>query len=311
VTAPTPVKITGREPITVSFSEIDTIRQCLFKHELGYKQRWRTDRTSPALQRGTDWHQILEVHYGEIRQWQQEQDAGVVLVRDAALAERIWARVHPLLYDTTTGHQTDEQALLEWMYRGYIDAYGLDPQWDILAVEHAPVMWLPTPGGRRSRFQVKMKIDLVVRDRPTGQILVVDHKSGKDLPKDKELDLDDQFGLYVWGLRQLGYDVFGAVHSAARTLKYKDESKAQPLTERFSRKRLPRTDRELQTIAVEAYRAARLAYSFKEGEAPRSPNSDTCNWRCDFKEACLLGRKGSNTQAVLRDLGFTQDFTRH
>src|SRR5690606_17496323 len=125
--------------------------------------------------------------------------------------------------------------------------------------------------------------DLIVRERSTGNIWILDHKSGRDLPKDKELDLDDQFGLYTWGLRQLGRRVHGSIHSAARTHRNKDQTRhPQPLHERFARKQIYRTDRELDMLALEAYRLLRLAYSIPIGEAPRSPNPDTCRWRCEI-----------------------------
>ncbi len=300
------------EPIVVSFSEVDTIRQCLLKHEIAYKERWQAPTTGPALSRGIAWHQIMETHYRVLKQMQDEMKAGVPPISDKAMAARIWEAVHPHLYSQLSGTQSEEQEILEWMYRGHIEHWGLDPGWDILAIEHAPVMSLPDRAGRRSRFQIKMKIDLVVRERSTGNVYVVDHKSGKDLPKDKELDLDDQFGLYTWGLRQLGHPVFGAIHSAARTHRNKDQSRyPQPLDERFRRTRLVRTEIELETIARECYAAVRNAYSFEIGQAPRSPDPDRCRWRCDFSEACLLGRKGADHRAILADTGFVRNQERH
>lgn len=102
---------------------------------------------------------------------------------------------------------------------------------------------------------------------------VMTHNSGKDLPTNKELDIDDQFGLYTWGCRQLGAPVFGAYYNAARTYQHKEE---RPLEERFSRTRLYRTDRELDTIAHEAFLTARTAYNYESGDAPRAPDTDRC-----------------------------------
>lgn len=300
----------------VSFSEVDTARQCLFKHELAYKQRWVSPTTGPALSRGTRWHSVLEAHYRTIQAWQVEQaerkKAGGKIVRitqDKDLAKAIHAAVLPYLRDPRTGQQTEEQELVEWMYQGYLEYYGLDPDWRILAVEHKGVVPLLDARGRPTRFHLKVKIDLIVQEYDTRNRYVVDNKSGKDLPSDKMLDIDDQFGLYLWAMRQLGKPAFGSLHNAART--QRNVSKPQTLESRHARKRLVRTDEELRMIALDAYRQMQHAWSLKEGTAPRSPNTDTCRWRCDYSEACLLGRKGRDTQQVLHVSGFRQDFTRH
>lgn len=292
---------------TVSFSEIDTLRQCLFKHEMSYKERWKSPTTSPALAKGTLWHVVMEHHYNAIAFHQRMVQDPPSKMAMAALRDEI---VNTYLCDEG-GRQTEYQELVEWMYDGYVGHYGSDSGWRILGVEHAPVLWLPTPRGGRSNFKLKLKIDLVVRD-PRGRVWIVDHKSGKDLPKDKELEIDDQFGLYTWAMRRLGVDVFGSIHNAARTQKNKDQTKHfQPLEERFARKHMYRTDVELERIAIEAYQAAKRAYAIPIGDAQRSPDSDRCRWRCDYTEACLFGRKGGDHRQFLEDLGFVQDFTRH
>lgn len=298
----------------VSFSEIDTFRQCPFKHELSYKERWVAPTTPPALARGTAWHAMLEAHYSAIRDF----DRNITLAEsDTRQHELIWQEAQLAAYRRLLelGLPPEEEDLLRWMYQGYCqqwegEDWGIKAGTRVLAVEHAAEVWLPTDRGGRSRFKLKLKIDLVVR--ADGKLWIVDHKSGRDLPKQKELDIDDQFGLYAWGMRQLGKDVFGSVHNAARTQRNKDQVKHhQPLDERFSRTRLARTDKELAHLAIDAYRAAKMAYSLKPGEAPRAPNADTCKWRCSYTEPCLLGRKGLNDRELLRDMGFTQDFERH
>lgn len=285
--------------IIVSWSEIDTARQCFMKHEKAYKMRWREPTIGPALQKGTLWHSVMDVHYGTIKRARSE---GRLPDRDEMLEG-----ILPLLYDEKS-NQTEFQTLIEWMYTGYLEFYGMDPEWQIVAIEHPAEFWLPTPKGGRSRFKLKVKIDLIIK--LGGRYWVVDHKSGKDLPKDKDLDWSDQFGLYVWGLRHMGKKVHGAIHSAART--QKNKSKPQPLDERFLRTPMYRTDAELDTIAVEAYKTARMAYSTPLGEAGRTPDEDRCSWRCGYTEPCRMSRKGvAPMDELLSDYGFVIDTTRH
>lgn len=302
----------------VSFSEIDTARQCAFKHRLSYKERWVGETKSQALNKGTLWHVVMENYYLVIQFFQQVAEGkwapefpAVTLPNDDVL-EIAYKHAMLFLVDERGSYLDETAELIGWMFQGYVECYGIDPDWKILAVEQRWDFWLPTPRGGRSNFKIKLKLDLVIRDIPTDRLYVVDHKSGKNLPKDKELDIDDQFGLYIWGLRANGKNIFGAMHSAARTHRNKDLVKnPQPLEERFRRKPLYRTDVELQEVAVDAYKSARNAYLTPVGEEGRSPNSDTCRWRCDYLEACLLSRKGVPIKGTLESMGFVQNFERH
>lgn len=298
------------DAITASYSEIDTFRQCPKKHEISYKQRWTRPTRSPALIRGTRWHEVLETHYGMIK------DAQAAGVPEDEILDRCRAAVRQLIRDQAVEailHDTEAlDETVQWMYDGYIEAYGIDPQWKILAVEYKDEHWLPDESWQPSRFKLKVRVDLIVKDLELGGIWLVDHKSAKNLPKRKDFDLDDQFGLYEWAMRQSGRKILGTIHSAARTHRNKDQDKhPQPLDERFARTRMNRTDTELDQIAIEAYRTLETAYSYGAGLAPRSPNPDTCSWRCDYTEPCLMARKGMETAVALRDFGFHQDFTRH
>lgn len=296
--------------ITASFSEADTFRQCPHKHELAYKQRWTSDTISPALSRGTAWHKIMEIHYTLMMRVQSA--AAINQGVESAWVQEAGDAIMAVIADAG-----EDGPLLQWMYEGYCARWAdEDPDWKILAVERTYIVWLPNPTGKRSSIKLKFKIDRVQQDRMTKQIWIVDSKSGKDLPKQKELDIDDQFGLYVWGMRSLGKNVFGSMHDAARTQKNKDQAKHfQPLEERFARTRLHRTDVELDTVALEAYRTIDTAWRHYRGEqvAPRAPDSDRCKWRCPYTDPCLTGRKmgPEREYRMLRDLGFTQNFERH
>lgn len=285
----------------VSYSEIDTFRQCPFKHELAYKERWsRPPVEGSPLSRGSLFHSVMEAHYLELQRRRQGPSTQAQASAD----------IYRILQGTPAyPEQTEEQELVEWMMQGYIEYYGADPTWEIVAVEYANEFWLPTDRGTRSPYKLKIKIDLIVKI--AGRLWIVDHKSCKDLPTDKMLELDDQFGLYTWALRQLGFKVHGSLHNACRTLRYKN-NKPQPLDERFRRTMMYRTDEELVEIAIEAYKTARRAYAqTKLGMAERNPNTDTCRWRCDFTEDCLGSRKGVDLRGLLVAHGFEQNRERH
>lgn len=298
----------------VSYSELYAARQCPLKHELSYVERW-SGQPDPldARAKGTAWHNVMEAHYTVLKA--AKLDRGPATLKACRLAA-----------EQQMGELPESlQKLISWMYDGYVDHWGLDPEWEILAVEHQAVCRLPSLRGNSSGFSLKVKIDLVVRNRRNRKIYVVDHKSGKDLPGAKLLELDDQFPLYTWAMRQLGKKVFGQVYNAARTLRLEEDKKdpgKTPLDKRFARVPMIKSDRELDIVAIEAYQTASARYAQQAEVAraraaglpvmsPRHTDPQRCAWMCDYKEPCMAGRKGLDIRGFLRDMKFEQHFERH
>lgn len=287
------VKEDGR--IVVSYSELKTYRECPLKHKWEYHDRWAPTEEKPALARGHLWHWVMAAHYTAIRQAQKENR-----IPDA---EEIFDTVKQGLFDAG-GNQTEDQGLITWMYAGYLEAYGLDPDWEILAVEHkaeVPIL----EGMRESGYWLKVIIDLVIRDRFTGKIWIVDHKTGRDAEKDKDLDLDDQFGLYTAGVRALGKPVLGSIYNGARTQRNKAPME---LDNRFKRTLMMRTDIELAAIMADALATARAAYAkHPPTYSPYSSPTSDCKWRCPFVDVHLMWRKGAGElRDLMHDFGMEQ-----
>jgi len=257
--------------IKISHSEIDSYRQCRFKHQLQYREGWRSEDTAPALQRGTHFHTMLELHYRH---------------RGEAALEYL-----------STVEDNDQRELLAWIYSGYCSKWGEDLGWEVIDVER----WIEVP--LADDVVLRGKIDLIARDEK-GRVWIWDHKTSQYLPKAREHDLDDQLTVYLWALREEGMDVRGAIYNACRTNRPK--SKEPKLEERFDRYMVFRTDAELETVRREYTELAREAYQAGEGDRPRSPDPDKCRWRCPFVEPCLLGRRGGDSRGMMRDFGFIQ-----
>lgn len=301
------------DAVVVSFSEIDTYRQCPLKHVLAYGQRWsKTPEDGSPLRLGGLWHLVQETHYNSLK---DDDDAG----RKRSLA-RAGDLVSDHLFDSNGG-QTDDQVLVAWMYEGYVEHHGTDEQWDILAVEYKLAEWLPLPDGGDSDYVIKGKLDLIVRDRKTGKIWIVDHKSGQNLPSMFELDIDDQFGIYTWLMQRRGLRIMGAIHNAARTTRNKGDmdgppppgTKKQTLEQRMHRTLLTRSKTELDNVIRDAWAVAENIYFTGTGERPlySAPDPRQCGWKCDYKEAHLMARKGRDFASVLTEFGFHQNYERH
>jgi hypothetical protein len=311
------------EPITVSWSELDAFRQCPKKHDLAYLQRWtKPVESTSALGKGVLWHRILETHYKTIRSCQFVNSEGRTVWGCSYddLVQTCVDSVGALIahFQTKESVPQDIIQLLEWMYAGYVEWCGIDDEWDIIEVEQTLIVPIS------SRFNLKVKIDLMVRDS-NGRVWVIDHKSCGNLPTEKDFDWLDQFGLYVAAMQSQGIKVMGSIHSAARTTMnkgdlikpgddgYKSTMKSQPLEQRFARTYMTYTEAQLDGIVADAVADFDLAYS-KHNHKHRNPNEDWCKWRCPFTEACMFGRrtgKETNVLDMLQRTGFEQDFARH
>lgn len=293
------------EVVTVSNSEVETYRQCRLKHQLQYIELWRTEEEAEALARGTLFHLVMEGHYKAIQRAQQEGD-GVPDVED------LFLNVAPLLYEEGTGNQTERQELVEWMYRGYVEEYGVDEEWEIVAVEYPLDEPLYHRDGSPSSFKLAGTIDLIVRDKAAmGGLWLVDHKSCKSLPK-KDFDLEDQTAIYTLLARLKNWELRGAIYNHVRTNRLK--TREMGADERYKRSVTVRGSQELETCAFEVLELMEEAYARDlKGpaggwrDAPRSPDGERCGWKCNLTEACLAGRKGGpeRTRQFLIDTGFT------
>ena len=285
----------------ISFSELDTYRQCPFKHQLAYGERWVSPVDSAALDRGKRVHTVLENWYEALKRG------------DNTTIEQV-ARESEVVFDQNGDYLDDIGELVHWIVQGYGEQYGRDEQWKVVEVEHDFVLPLPKPDGKNSNIKLKGKIDLLVNWR--GRLWLVDHKTAARLPSDKELDLDVQFGLYAWAMRQLGYPIHGMIYTTLRTQRNKGE---MALTDRFSRTLIAKSDAELDRLALDAYQDAYQAYAGirksnkTQVDLPRHYNTDTCRWRCPYTEACLFGAKDGRggSRGYLIETGFVQNFTRH
>lgn len=293
----------------VSFSELDALRQCPLKHHLAYQERWKMPGTSPALARGSAFHVMMETHY---RILAQSEVLGSLKdrfeVAQGAAANFLLTLEDPEMAD-----------LLRWMYAGHCELYGSDPQWEIVGVEMPVEDWLYNRAGNRTGYKMKGKIDVLVRDLSMGGGLwIVDHKTCSNLPREKDYDFDDQSAVYTMLCRRKGLDVRGAIFNACRTKKLKRD---MTLDERFKRVPTVRADRELEIMEYEVHEtfagrvkplSSRTPSRTETGVLPpRAPDPDRCGWRCDFTEACLLSRKGTDIRGLLEATGGVQDPTRH
>lgn len=287
-------------------SRLKDFRQCPLKEMLGWRLGYRLaagNEKLAASDRGTIWHAILAYHYDLIRTLQLE--IGFAPGWESGHQDEIADQVYQFIDDHFL--KSDHYDVLVWMYTGYLEKWDLDPDWEVLYIERTELVPFIEPSGAKSRYRYQWTSDLVVRDHSMNrQVLVIDNKSNKNLLRQGDIDLDDQYGNYTWAWRRKGWPVFAQYYNGARTDKLKRE---MVLAERFARVSGFRTDRELREIELDALRTAKAMYSPANLEMPYSaPDPRVCGWKCDFQEVHLAIRKlgvGKLPQ-ILRAHGFEQ-----
>jgi hypothetical protein len=303
--------MTDVDVLQISFSELASWRKCQYQHWLKYRRRLTPIVMGAPLVRGIAWDEIMNQHYTGLM---EAEAAGAnrlaLLDHPAWIARRniIAGLVEPSEGD---GIQTKElKELLHWMYLGYLERYGSDSQWSVLAVQHKGLarLWqVSTPTGIVD-IRLKVIIDLIVRTRGRRpQVLSVDHKSTSSIGHNRDTDMDDQQGLYDWFVQTQdiwpGEPVKGTLLNYA--LARKNKQKPQLLEERFVRMDATRTPVELQNIAADAVESAAQAYTNPDTwQPPRSPHPEWCRRECEYLQACLAHRKGFDLDRFLSRTGF-------
>ena len=281
----------------ITHSELDTFRQCPLKHHLAYTLRWdRPSQPGEALTIGALWHQVLQTYYEVLAKVPAGERTQELIQKAQARADFMW------LVDEH-GQQSDDQALVSWMLDGHRRYWGVERTWEIVAVEQVMRVRLPNPAtGRRTPFLLQFKADLLVWDLDLRAPVLIDHKSASNFSRPNEIAISDQFGLYTWGMRELGVPVLQSLRSDARTQRNVGDlrgEKLMPLNTRFQRVPSYRTEVELLSIVQDALSTASVAYA--DLPVYSSPDPNTCSWKCRFLGAHLLQRKGVPIEKTLRD----------
>jgi PD-(D/E)XK nuclease superfamily len=294
----------GAEPIVIRHSELAAFRECPLKHRLAWVEGWWSPEREANGKRelGQIWHEVLKVRYRAIKEGITDEDELQELVAD--------------IIEETNPDQTET---LWWMYDGYVEKYGLDPELEILSVEERlkvpfhdeddkPLV-IEVDGVRRP-ILYSWTTDLLARIQSMRGIFVVDHKSTGQPLGQMDIDLSDQFGLYTVAWQRLGEQVRGQLVSQVKTKRLK---RPMTLDERFDRKYSIRTPAELRAIELDAVDTIYAMLSPRNRRRPYSvPDPRSCGWKCDFKEPHLRLRRNidpNKVNGILKSFGLERGAT--
>lgn len=297
-------------------SERSTFRRCRLKWHWSYNLRLAPMREKGALAFGTMIHAALAEYYppGYKRG-----------PHPAKTFERLYAE------GGTTFSQWDEEGnkvpALELgieMLNGYVNAYGKDDHIDIVQPEQSMEIDVYDAQGRYVCTWVGQS-DAVYRNRSTARVGMLEHKTAKTIPDEVRINTGygDQGLAYSWAatlfLRHHGllaedqqpeHVLFNWLRKALPDDRPKDEngyalnkdgsiSKRQPKP-LFHRFPLEFGANEFATFNRRVRAEAWEMQQVRKGKLPiyKSPDM-TCDWQCQFKDACELHEMGADFESVL------------
>lgn len=212
------------------------------------------------------------------------------------------------------------------MLERYVEYYGKDQEWDVIAIEHPFRTRLKTNGEPFVEFWSTW--DGVYRDLRDGQVYLMEHKTATAIQL-AYLALDDQAGAY-WAVADpylraqgiLGKNeriagiTFNFLRKSMGDDRPKDEqgqylnkdgsvSKKQP-PPYFVRETVPRTPAEGRTQLQRMANEVQWMNAIRDGSMPLIKNTGKDCTYCEFFLMCQLHERGGTGWQALRDADFDQ-----
>lgn len=175
----------------VRTSERGTFKRCPQRWWWSHVENLTSIRSKPALWFGTAVHESLA-------EWYQQGTT-----RGAHPAETILKVLDPMRKIIVRDEEDEvkfvqAQELGVQMMNRYVDNYGTDPSWDVIATEQTFQVWIPHPKRTGRWMRYVGTADGVYRDLDTGEIKLMEHKTASSIST-SHLGLDDQAGSY-WAI---------------------------------------------------------------------------------------------------------------
>jgi len=319
--------------LIVTTSSRSAFRRCpqrwYWQYVIGYRER----RASDALWFGIGIHEALAEWYlkgfkrgphpaDTFAAWHGEE------VREirASYADRDRGEMDEAKYENSLDLGVS-------MLEGYIDEYGRDPDWVVIAIERPFKVRVIKDGKVIAYFMSTW--DGVYRDRRDGRIYLMEHKSAAQIQL-AYLELDDQGGIY-WalagsilrseGVLKEGEEIAGITYNFLRK-SMEDErarnsggeylnkngtvSKKQP-PDRYVRELVERSARERKTQLDRLADEVWLMKGMIEGTVPVTKSTTKeCSF-CQFFMACKMHERGSNAwkEVMKADFDVVDPFDRY
>lgn len=215
-----------RVHLTVTQSELSTLRTCAWKHHLRYElQLESTEPTPQPLRVGRIVHSVVESLYATQRKL---EDEGMDVHRSIVVAvERMPMAIEMEMRALVREAHDEEETMaklaeIEDEVRAALHLFSTEifprnvTRYRVEAVELAFEVPLLTPSGRASGDMLVGVFDLVLEDRVTGEIALGELKTTAEDANQLSyrVDVDPQLHLYAYALRR----IYGRAHDGLMLL---------------------------------------------------------------------------------------------
>lgn len=320
--------MTGR---LIRTSERSTFNKCRWAWSLSYQRRLRQRRPAPVLRFGTLVHEALADYYIPGRKRGPHPALNFLKAYDRNIAEMGEFAVR--LTEDEEVKWEDARELGVEMLEDYVEEYGDDSDWEVVAAEQpfrAPVRH-PVTGA--VIFYYAGIVDVIMRQRSTGRIYVWDHKTTDSIERwMKTLGMNEQASSYwahaVPWMKEQGIinprvfnDMSGLMFNFLKRARRDDRpqnnlgqylnqdgsvSKRQPKP-RFHREPTYRSPQDRARQVERAIADFTEITMVENGELPnkKSPGPFTCGM-CGWLDVCEMHETGADYMTLLE--GITEDW---
>lgn len=188
----------------ISNSEVATWLTCRNKYRYAFDLDLEAKKKSEPLTRGTIGHEALDIYYKMLKEGHKHE------VAHRLATERLGYLMG--MHDAPIEVILDVRRILE-LYWAYYEG---DSNWEILEVEEMHNLPL------NEDYSMPTRLDLLVREKDTGKVALVDHKFYYDMPNADKLSLNVQFPKYIGALASAGITVDYCLLNVLRYRKLKN-----------------------------------------------------------------------------------------
>lgn len=270
----------------ISNSEVGTWLTCQRKYYYQYDKGLRPKHQKGALPLGVIGHEVLASYWDAIKGGSSHGDA--VLGSWGILSFHIGDDRYPM--ETVL----DVRKILELYYA----AHATDcEKWEVLEVEKNYDLHLT------DEYDYTLRLDLLVRERATNKILLIDHKFVYDFKRYDQINLTPQMPKYLAALRSNGIWPDEAILNQIRYRKIKNPT-AEQLYRRspvsISNEKMKRAVKEQLIVSQRIDEWRKLPLVVRGDIATRVFSEMTCNM-CNMKPLCLSEYDGGDISYMIQE----------
>jgi len=267
----------------ISNSEVSTWLTCEKKYYYGFDLNLEPKVSGGALGKGTLLHEILADYYLLLKYGATHEAAS----REARI--NLQKYMSGTLYPMSTVLEVDK------LLQGYWNFYQGDPDWEIIEVEKS--YDLPMT----EAYEYSLRLDLLVRERSTSALVLVDHKTAFNFWTQDDLDLNPQFPKYIGALRGNGVYVDKAVLNQIRTRVIKNPTMDQMYRRAVQKPSIAKVTQSMREQVLTSNKIVQhrnLPVEVQSANSVRVLNKTVCQY-CNFKALCMSEFDGGDIAPMI------------